>query len=392
MSILLPAGYRAGAAACGLKRTGDADVALIVSGGPASAAGVFTTNRVQAAPIGVTKRHLRAGNARAIVANAGNANACTGARGRADATETAEVAARCMGIRRKDVLVASTGIIGHYLPMDRLRDGVTAAAAALSSDGLEAAARAIMTTDTRPKLAEATAGGGARVVGLAKGAGMIAPEMATMLGFILTDAACDRGFLSAALTRAVRASFNRVSVDGCRSTNDTVLLLANGAAGGPLVVPGTPEAEAVQDGIDSVCVSLARQIVEDGEGATKVVTVRVRGAANDREARAAARAIVDSVLLRAALNAADPNWGRVMAAVGVSGIALDPNAVDVWLGGQKLCERGAPGPGDLSRAAEALRARDVEIVVDLSRGSAECVFLTNDLSTEYVRLNAEYPT
>lgn len=387
----LPKGFSAGASACGLKPSGAPDVALIVSDRPAAAVGVFTTNRVQAAPVAVTKSHLRRGAARAIVANAGNANACTGKQGRADALEMAAVTGKLCGLKAKDVLVASTGIIGRYMPMEKLRAGIGDAAARRSPAGLEAAASAIMTTDTRPKIATAEAGA-ARVVGIAKGAGMIAPEMATMLAFVTTDAAADRGYLSEALGRAVAPSFNMVSVDGCRSTNDTVLLLANGAAGGTPIEPGSPGAAEFEEALGEVCASLARQMVEDGEGATKVVTVRVRGAANAREARAGARAICDSVLMRAALNAADPNWGRALAALGVAGIPLDPNAIDLWLGGEKLCERGAPGPGDIDKAALALREREVELIADLGRGATEAVMLTNDLSPEYVRLNAEYTT
>lgn len=386
----LPKGFLAAGVAAGLKPSAAPDVGLLVSERPANAVGVFTANRVQAAPIAVTKRHLRTGRARAIVVNAGNANACTGSRGIADARATAAAAAAALGAAETEVLVASTGVIGRYLDMPKLRAGVEAASKALGPDA-GPLATAMMTTDTRPKLAVAEAGG-ARIVGVVKGAGMIAPEMATMLCFVATDAAVSRGVMADALRTAVGGSFNAISVDGCMSTNDCVLLLANGAAGGAEIGPEEPAAAAFGEALAEVCASLARQIVEDGEGATKVVAIRVRGASNEREARRAARTVADSVLLRAAIGGADPNWGRVMAALGTSGIAFDPHVVDVWMGGEKLAEGGAPGPGDLAKAALALRDREVEVAIDMRRGAAEATLYTNDLTEEYVRFNGEYST
>jgi glutamate N-acetyltransferase/amino-acid N-acetyltransferase len=389
--VNLPQGFKASGVACGLKPSGNLDLGILFSESPSVAAGVFTTNRVQAAPVQLTKRLIRRGSARAIVTNAGNANACTGKQGYADARAMVEQTGRLLATGKDKVLITSTGIIGVPLDMDAARAGIDDAAAALSPDGGDDFARCIMTTDTRPKTATAEVGG-ARLVGFAKGAGMIAPEMATLLAFVVTDIAIEHGVLVEALRLATGTSFNAISVDGCRSTNDTLLVLANAAAGGKKIGPDDESAGEFAEALAEVCSSLARQIVEDGEGATKLVSIVVDGATNEREARRAAGVVADSVLLRCALNGADPNWGRVLAALGTSGIPFDPNVVDVWLGGQKLCERGALGPGDQEKARTALLDRDVEIRIDMNRGSASATVLTNDLSAEYVRINAEYTT
>ncbi len=380
----LPQGFRAAGITAGLKKSGAPDLGLLVSDRPAAAAGIFTTNRVAAAPVLLSKRHLRRGVARAIVVNSGNANAATGSRGIADARAMAKATAAELGLRDRDILVASTGVIGEWMPTTLVLSGISAAAKAVSERGLGDLANAIMTTDTRPKTAEARAGA-ARVVGVAKGAGMIAPELATMLCFIATDAEADRGALSAALQTAAAKSFNLIDVDGCMSTNDCIIALANGAA-------GPVDADALQAAITDVCRSLARQLVEDAEGASKVVTITVRSAANPREAAKAARALCSSLLLRCALAGADPNWGRVLAAVGASGIPLDPNAIDVYIGSEKMCAGGTPGPGDRDKARAAMSERDVEIVVELNRGAGEATMLTNDITAEYVRFNSEYTT
>lgn len=388
----LPAGFRASGVSCGLKPSGSPDLGLIVSDVPATAVGTFTTNRYQAAPLIVTRRHLRRGSARAIVVNSGNANACTGAVGIEDAVAMAQATADALKIRPKErVLVNSTGVIGRRLDLPKIGEGVAAAAAALRVDGGDDFARAIMTTDTRPKSAE-VAVGDATIVGIAKGAGMMAPEMATMLAFLLTDAPVQRSLASRALGAAVRDTFNSVNLDACMSTNDTVLLLAGGGAGGQPIGPDDPGAPAFEEAVREVCASLARQIAEDGEGMTKLVTVRVDGAVDGKEARTAAGAIASSILLRCALAGADPYWGRVLSALGASGIPFDPNLVDVWMGGEKLAEGGTFGPGDLEKARAALREREVDIVVDMHRGAAAATMLTNDLSVEYVRFNTEYTT
>lgn len=386
----LPAGFSCAAAAAGLKRGGADDVALLVSDRPATVAGVVTANRFKAAPILVSRKHLRRGTARAVVVNAGNANACTGRDGLRDAEAMTAATAAALGLKPADVLVASTGVIGRRMEIEKVRAGIAAAAPALGPDAAPLAA-AIMTTDTRPKVAAAAAGD-ATVVGVAKGAGMIAPEMATMLCFVATDAAVSRSVLAPALDQAVARSFHRISVDGCMSTNDCVFVLANGAAGGEPIEPDDERAGAFSAALAEVCASLARQIVEDGEGATKIVTIAVRGAASRREAGLAARTIADSVLLRCAIGGADPNWGRVLAALGTAPIPFDPHVVDVWFAGEKVAERGAIGPGDLAKAALALREREVEIVVGLNRGDEEATLLTTDLTAEYVRINGDYTT
>jgi glutamate N-acetyltransferase/amino-acid N-acetyltransferase len=389
--VKLPMGYQASGIACGLKPSGNLDLGMLVSDRPATAAGVFTTNRVQAAPVQLTRKHIRRGSARGVVVNAGNANACTGKQGYADARAMAEQAARALATTKERMFVNSTGIIGVPLDMEKVRRGIEAASKALSSDGAGDFAAAIMTTDTRPKTAEAAVGL-ARIVGFAKGAGMIAPEMATLLAFVVTDAPVERGLLVEALRGATARTFNSISVDGCRSTNDTLLVLANGATGEEPIGLEHPSAGAFREALEEVCASLARQIVEDGEGSTKVVSIVVDGATSAREARRAAGSVADSVLLRCALNGADPNWGRVLAALGTSGIPFDPNMVDVSLGGQLLCRNGAPGPGDPEKARAALLDRDVEVRIALKRGDSTATVLTNDLSAEYVRINAEYTT
>ncbi|HEX9714036.1 MAG TPA: bifunctional glutamate N-acetyltransferase/amino-acid acetyltransferase ArgJ [Actinomycetota bacterium] len=388
----LPGGFAAAGVACGLKSRGGLDLGLLVSDRPTTAAGVVTGNRVKAAPVLLTKRLLRTGSARGIVVNAGNANACTGRQGILDAQQMGAAAARAATTHRRQMLVASTGIIGVPMDMDAAVRGIAAAADGLSPGGLDDFADAILTTDTTRKVAAASLDGGASIVGVAKGAAMIAPEMATMLCFIATDAPVDRTVLTSSLTAAMPDSFNAISVDGCMSTNDCVLVLANGAAGGEPITLEDARADAFAEALRGVCARLARAIVEDGEGATKVVTIRVDGAVNPKEAKRAASTVASSVLLRCALHGADPNWGRVLAALGTSGIPFDPNLIDVWIGGEQLCARSAPGPGDGGRARLALLEREVEVRVEMNRGGASATVLTNDLSAEYVRLNAEYTT
>jgi glutamate N-acetyltransferase / amino-acid N-acetyltransferase len=382
----LPKGWLASGIAAGLKPSGNPDVGILYSETPAVAVGTFTTNRFQAAPVVITRKHIRRGSARAIVVNAGNANACTGAQGLADATRMARIAAEALKIPGvAKILPSSTGVIGQLLDMTKLESGINGAAASLSADGADAFASAIMTTDTKRKIATATVGS-STVVGFAKGAGMMAPEMATMLVYIVSDAVVDRSLAQRALSEAVTPSFNALDLDGCMSTNDTVLLLANGASG------HTPDADAFESAVAEVCASLARQIADDGEGMTKLITVRVGSAANAREARKAATAIARSALLKCALNGSDPYWGRVLAALGAAGIPFDPNVVDVWMGGQHLSHQGSFGPGDVEQARLALKEREVQIAVELNRGTESWTTLTNDLSAEYVAFNTEYTT
>ena len=377
-------GFRAAGVAAGLKRSGGLDLALIVSEGTASAAGVFTLHRAAAAPVQVSRQRLAAGRARGIVVNAGCANAVTGARGLADAAAMADAAAAETGIDPAEMLVCSTGKIGSYLPMGQVRKGIADAAARLGTGDADAAG-AILTTDTRPKTAAVEHPEGWRVGGMAKGAGMIAPDMATMLAFVTTDAAVDRGVLQAALASAVDRSFNAITVDGECSTNDTVLVLANGASGVE-VQPGE-----IAEALELVCGRLARAIVADGEGATKLVRVVVTGARSEDEARQAARAVAESPLLKCALYGSDANWGRVAAALAGSGASMDLEGWSIEMGGVLLLDRGRPVEGDAEdRARKALRPREVEIRCDLAAGEAEGEILTTDFSPGYVGINAEY--
>ena len=389
--VTLPRGFSGSGVACGLKASGKPDVGIISSERVATAAGVFTTNRYMAPPATYTKRLLRKGRARAVVVNAGNANACTGKPGLADAKRMGAHAAQQLGVSRDEVLVCSTGVIGQPLDMGKVSTGIEAAAAELAPGAGGGFARAIMTTDTKQKIAEAAVAG-ARIVGIGKGAGMIAPEMATMLVFLMTDAAVERGVLAEALRDSMRSTFGSISIDGCMSTNDTVLALANGAAGGDPIAGDDPRAPAFAEAVRSVCASLAEEMVDDGEGATKVVTITVDGAAKEKEARQAARAIADSILFRCAVAGEDPYWGRVLAALGTVPFSFDPHVVDVFIGGEHLARAGGPGPGDVATARAAMRDRRIDVRVNLHRGSASAHVLTNDLSVEFVRFNTEYTT
>lgn len=377
-------GFLAAGIPAGLKGSGNLDLALIFSERPATAGGVFTTNRAVAAPVVVSRKHVASGAARGVVVNSGGANACTGERGLADAHEMARTAAGMFGVAEEEFLVCSTGLIGAYLPMDKVLPAIRIAAGSLSPDD-EDAARAIMTTDTVSKKAAVVHAGGWSVGGIAKGAGMIAPNMATMLAFITTDAVVPSGQLGAALGRAVESSFNSITVDGDMSTNDTVLLFANGHSG----TEPSPEDFAIA--LEAVCSSLAKQIVADGEGASKFVSVQVRGAASAEEAKKAARAVADSLLVKTAVYGQDANWGRVAGAVGRAGVAVDFARFSIEICGVTLVERGVPSPPELVHAArEAMAAPQISIACDLASGSARAEMFTTDLTPEYVKLNAEY--
>jgi glutamate N-acetyltransferase/amino-acid N-acetyltransferase len=370
--------------AAGIKPSGGLDLALVVSEGPATAAGVFTTNRMVAAPVLVSMGRVAGGRARGVVLNSGCANAATGERGLADADAMADAAAAAVGIPPEEMLVCSTGHIGSTLRMDAVRSGVVAAAAALGTDD-ETAARAIMTTDTRPKRAAVEHPAGWRLGGMAKGAGMISPDMATMLAVVTTDAQVDAGALRGALVEAAGTSFNRITVDGDMSTNDTALAFANGRSG---VAPAAGELAAA---MAAVCRSLAEQIVADGEGATKLVRVRVRGALDAEQAHRGARAVADSLLVKTALWGGDANWGRVAAALGRAGIAGRFGELTIGLGGVRLLDAGLPaGREAVERARRALAGHDVVVECDLGVGTGSSEVLTTDLSPEFVHLNAEY--
>jgi glutamate N-acetyltransferase/amino-acid N-acetyltransferase len=392
--VATPLGFRAAGISAGIKASGNPDLMLLVADAPAQAAAVFTTNKVVAAPVIVSRDHLArsGGLARAIVVNSGCANACTGDVGMRDARQMAEEAARLIGCPAEQVLVSSTGVIGVALPMDKVRAGLPRAFAALGPDQGPAAARAIMTTDLSPKEAarRVTIGGcGAAIGGMAKGAGMIEPMMATMLGFVTTDAIVPKPLLDRALREAVDDTFNAITVDGDSSTNDCVMLFASGA-GGAVVDESTYA--AFRDGLTEVCRELALAIVRGGEGATKLVTVNVTGAASADDARKAAKVIANSLLVKTAIHGGDPNWGRLICAAGRAGVAFDASRAAVTMGTLVLFKDGQPHDDLAPAAADYLKGTDLTIGVDLGSGSASSRVWTCDLSAEYVRINADYRT
>lgn len=374
-------GFDAGGIACGIKDSGDPDLALLATGDrkPATAAGVFTTNLAQAAPVQISRRHLTDARAVAVVLSSGNANAATGEAGRRDAARMCELVGEGIGVGPDDVLVCSTGLIGIPMPMDALEAGIPKLCGQLASDGGGRAARAMMTTDTKPKEAVARAGP-ATVGGMAKGAAMLSPAMATMLAVVTTDAAVEGAALQRALALAVADTFDCLSVDGCRSTNDTVLVLANGRA-------GAVDATALTDAMTEVCGSLAEQMARDAEGANKFVRVRVVGARSTAEARIAARAVADSQLVQCSLNGSDPYWGRVLSELGASGAYLDPEAVDISYNGVTVCRDGIATPHDAAALTHAMEQPDVEILCDLRQAHGEATVLTTDLSHAYIDEN-----
>jgi len=384
VSVTAARGFRAAGVTAGLKPSGLPDLALVVSDGPSyAAAGVFTTNRIEAAPVTWSRQVVQDGRVAAVVLNSGGANACTGTAGFADAHATAERVALATGRSAADVAVCSTGLIGERLPMHLLLPGVDAAAAALSAAGGSDAAEAIRTTDTVAKTAVRVAPAGWTVGGMAKGAAMLSPALATMLVVLTTDAAAEPGVLAEVLRGATRVTFERVDSDACLSTNDTVLLLSSGASG---VTPSRAELAAL---VGDLCADLAGQLVADAEGASKRVRVDVVGAASVDDAQLVARAVARYPLLKCALRGGDPNWGRVLAALGTTTAVFDPAAIDVAMNGAWLCRGGAIGD---DRAGVDLSGRDITITVDLHAGDESGFVLTNDLTEEYVRLNAEYTT
>ena len=383
MTVTAPRGFRAAGVAAGLKTSGEADVALVVNDGPlTAAAGVVTANRVKAAPVLWTQQVLTYGAVRAVALNAGGANACTGPAGFADTHHTAEHVAAVLGCGAVEVAVCSTGLIGERLPMDRLLPGFDKAVAALSAAGGDDAADAIRTTDTVSKTTVVTQGA-ASLGGMAKGAGMLAPELATMLCVLTTDAVASPQSLDRALRGAVRTTFDRLDTDGCMSTNDTVLLLAGGASGVEL------DDDELTDLVRRACDDLAAQLLADAEGASKLVTIHVRNAATETDAVSVGRAVARSNLLKCAIHGADPNWGRVLSAVGTTQAAFDPDGVDVAINGVWVCRDGAAGE---PRTLVDMSGRDVSIVVDLGSGDAEASVRTTDLTAAYVHENSAYST
>jgi glutamate N-acetyltransferase/amino-acid acetyltransferase len=386
VSITAPLGFRAAGVSAGIKESGARDLALVVNDGPSrAAAGVFTRNRVKAAPVLWSEQVLRGGRVHAVVLNSGGANACTGPAGFQDTHATAEKVAEVLHDSAGEVAVCSTGLIGERLPMDRLLAGVDVAAAELSrGDGGLAAADAIRTTDTVAKIAfRRGRAGGYMVGGMAKGAGMLAPSLATMLCVITTDADLDAAALDRAVRAATAVTFERLDTDGCLSTNDTVLLLASGASG---VTP--PEAEFTEM-VTEVCADLARQLLVDAEGAAKAIAIEVIGAASEDDAVTVGRAIARNNLLKCAIHGEDPNWGRVLAAIGTTGAAFEPDRLNVAINGVWVCRGGAGGD---DRAKVDLRPRDVTITADLSAGPHAATVWTTDLTADYVHENSAYST
>lgn len=396
VSLQVP-GFRAAGVRCGIKQKGP-DVALLVSDVPAVAAGVMTRSTVPGAPVLVSREHLaKSPRARAIVANSGCSNVAMGARGLRDARAMAALAARALGCAPREVLVASTGVIGEPLPMDRLGRGVGAAAAALADDGLADAARAILTTDTRSKCAARSVrigGRRVRLAGIAKGSGMVEPNLATVLCFVLTDAAVTKAFLRRALKAAADRSLNCLTVDGEGSTSDTCFVLANGMARNPVLRgPASDGATAFAAALTSLLQELTRALARDGEGATRLVTVRVRGARSDAEADRAARRIANSVLVKTALFGGDANWGRILQTIGHGRVALDLARTEVRLAGIPVFRRGASaGASARARAQREMRAPEVAVEVFLGAGAGSAEIWTCDLTYDYVRINAEYRT
>ncbi|HZD39968.1 MAG TPA: bifunctional glutamate N-acetyltransferase/amino-acid acetyltransferase ArgJ [Terriglobales bacterium] len=387
-------GFQFAAVACGIKKSKRKDLALIVSDRPATAAALFTTNRVKAAPVLVGKRHVGRGQLQAIVVNSGNANACTGEQGLRDAEEMCSRTADLLRIDPRLVLPSSTGIIGEKLPMDRVRTGIAEAVKKLSPDGFLEAAEAIMTTDRFAKTASARASVERKkinIVGMAKGAGMIAPNIATMLVYILTDAAVEKNCLRSVLRAAVSRTLNAVTVDGDMSTNDTAVLLANGRAGNRPIRGGKDEI-VFEKAVAEVMKKLALKLVEDGEGATKVVEIRVEGASSFATARRVAFSVANSQLVKTAFFGEDPNFGRVMAAVGYAGVPIDPQRVDVSFNGITVVKKGVGMPVGERAAARILRRPSFQVKINLHQGRESTSVWTSDLSHEYVRINSAYRT
>lgn len=390
--VTAPQGFLAGSAYCGVKATNkdSADIALIVSQHKTVAAATFTTNKVKAAPVRVSRTHVASPDVRAIIANCGNANACTGVPGIENAKRMCQATATALGLKERQVLVCSTGRIGVQLPIEKMEATILTMESCLSREGSNAAARAIMTSDTFAKevAVELTVGGkSVRVGGIAKGAGMIDPNMATMLAFITTDAVIDKTTLQKAVSVAVEQSFNRITIDGDMSTNDTVLALANGAAGNKPLKYGTKAFKAFQTALDHVMRELAWLIVQDGEGVSKFVEVRVDGAASLADARRAAEAIANSTLVKCAWFGEDPNWGRIMDALGYCGAKMREETVDIYYDGVLAVKNGIQSRTPLEKILPIVRQKRFTVTVNLHQGRGEYIAYTTDLSTDYVKLN-----
>ncbi|MBW2367992.1 MAG: bifunctional glutamate N-acetyltransferase/amino-acid acetyltransferase ArgJ [Deltaproteobacteria bacterium] len=385
-------GFKAAGISAGIKKDGAKDLGLIVSETPAAVTGVFTKNRIQAAPVQLDRERVQSGQCHAIIVNSGNANCCTGAQGMADAREMTAMVAQSLGISKESVLVASTGVIGEPMPMAVVRGAIPELVSALSLDGIMDCAVAIMTTDTVPKTISRSGeldGRVFNVTGMVKGAGMIRPDMATMLSFIMTDASVPAGFLKQALGRAVDRSFNRASIDGDTSTNDTVLLMANGVSGANIAAPA--HESAFQKVLDEVCHELAKAMVRDGEGVTKFIEIMVKGAQSDGDAFRIVDTVAHSPLVKTAFFGEDANWGRLIMAVGRAGSELDPDKIDIFFDQVRMVKDGMGcGPEAEAQATAVLKKPDMTITIDLNIGDGQASMITCDFSVDYVRINADY--
>lgn len=395
LGVTYPKGFKASGINAGMKVSGKPDMALIVSDVEAAAAGTFTQNHVAAAPVYVSKEVARRGKARAIIANSGCANACTGEGGMKDARTMAELAAKEVGCAAGDVFVASTGVIGVPLDMAKISKGIKEAGAALSYEGSNDAAHSIITTDTHPKggACEVEIGGvPVRFGVIAKGSGMIRPNMATMLCFITTDAAIDAHLLQEALSNAVSYSFNMISVDGDMSTNDSCIILANGAAGNPKITEKNDDYNLFYTVLLKLCQGVAQQIASDGEGATKFITIHVKGTQTFEDAKTVGMSVAKSPLVKTAFFGEDPNWGRVIAAVGYAEAPMDPEKTVVTFGGIPVYAHGVPAPFDMEAMKQVMAAHDIVIEIDMGLGSEDATVWTCDFSYDYVKINGEYHT
>ena len=391
-TVTSPQGFLAGAVKAGIKSPDKLDIGILYSEAPCVAAGVFTTNVIKAAPIILSRKNLRNKKAQALVVNSGCANACTGDAGLADAAEMASLTARKLSLKPEDVLVASTGVIGVPLPMERIREGIDKIS--ISGHGGADLAGAMMTTDTFTKeiaLFVELESGGFTIGGVAKGAGMIHPNMATMLCFIMTDIAVNQRTLDKILKESVEKSFNRITIDGDRSTNDTVLIMANGMIGNALITEKSESYIAFKKALHKVTLDLSKLIVKDGEGATKFIEIELKGARSKTDAEKAAFAVANSNLVKTAIYGSDANWGRIVTALGYSGIAIKEEKIDIYFGKIKVAGKGLTTGKD-KEAIEVLKEEDVKIVIDLHLGRSSAKVLTCDLTEEYIRVNAAYRT
>lgn len=387
-------GFSASGIVSGIKKNGRKDLALILSDSPAAVSAMFTTNKVKAAPVLLDMKLIKRGISRGVVINSGNANACTGAQGYKDALAMTKAVEDALKIEKGAIMAASTGVIGVPLPIEKIRSGVGRLVDELNPDGLRSANEAIMTTDAFPKGAVARARIGGRTItiaGIAKGAGMICPNMATMLAFFMTDANIKNPSLERALRQAVDLSFNSIIVDNDTSTNDTVMIFANGFSGGGEIRTKTPGFKAFQDALTGLCVELSKMIVRDGEGATRFIEINVNGAASGADARKAARTVAESFLVKTAFFGGDPNWGRILAALGRAGIRMREDRTDISFNGVPVVRSGLD-TGNEKKAADAIKVKDVNVSIDLNMGSSPARLWTSDLSYKYVEINSAYRT